>query len=350
MNIKKLELTIENLFLLDQFFKIQFNDNYRYGQMGYFYWKLLKNRAGLGFLNYYNDNNKIIATTSVTPKSLIINSKEKLVAEIGDTYVDKLAQGKGLFTSLVKISTKDSENMHFMYGTPNHLSMPIYLSKCNFFENKLFRVQSFVRPLNIVNFLKKRIGYIPALILSFFYKIFVRVNIMFSNIIFNSSKNFSYEKIEFFDDNFNKFWDLAIDEWDFIFKRNKEMLEWRFSLNPKKYNKLVFKKNDLIIGYLVYTLSYNDGDSKLTIADFLFLKQYKSALGYAINVLNNTALEKNINSINLWYSLQSEFTKILIQNSFYRFNQVPIIFNKPSEEISVPLNNVHFTISDSDNI
>lgn len=350
MKIKKLELTIENLFLLDQFFKIQFNDNYRYGQMGYFYWKLLKNRSGLGFINYYNDNNKIIATTSVTPKSLIINSNEKLVAEIGDTYVDKKAQGKGLFTSLVKKSINDSEKMHLIYGTPNHLSMPIYLSKCNFFENELFKVHSFVRPLNIRNFLKKRIGYIPASILSFFYKIFVRINVMFSNIIFNSSKNFSYEKIEFFDDNFNKLWDLAKDEWDFIFKRNKEMLEWRFSLNPKKYNKLVFKKNDLIIGYVIYTISYNDGDSKLTIADFLFLKQYNSALSYAINILNNTALEKNINSISLWYSLQSDLTKILLKNSFYRFNQVPIIFNKSSEEISNLLNNVHFTISDSDNI
>ena len=129
MKIHKLNLTLENLFLVEQFFKLQFKDNYRYGQMGYFYWKLLKNKTNNGFINCCIDKNKIVATTSITPKTLLYKSKEYLVAEICDGFVDHKYQGKGLFTNLIKKSRKDAENFHFIYGTPNHLSLPIFMQK-----------------------------------------------------------------------------------------------------------------------------------------------------------------------------------------------------------------------------
>ena len=54
--------------------------------------------------------------------------------------------------------------------------------------------------------------------------------------------------------------------------RNKKMINWRFDENPKKYKKLIFKKESNVIGYLVYSESYEE-DSRIIIADFLFLKE-----------------------------------------------------------------------------
>ena len=50
MRINKLNLTSENLYLVDQFFKFQFKNHQRYGEMGHFYWKLLKNKIKYNLL------------------------------------------------------------------------------------------------------------------------------------------------------------------------------------------------------------------------------------------------------------------------------------------------------------
>ncbi len=348
MKINKLNLTLENLFLVDQFFKIQYIDNKRYGEMGYFYWKLLKNKINNGFINCYRDEDKIIATTSITPKEILYKSKQFIAAEIGDTYVDQNFQGRGFFSNLVNKSKKDAEDYFFIYGLPNHLALPIHLKRCNFRLLNFFEVYSFIYPLSIKKFLSKKISKIPAFILDIFYKLYVRSQINLARVKYYFSNIYTYEQIDIFDESFDKFWDKASIEWDFIFVRNKKMLSWRFDENPKKYNKLIFKKDNIIIGYLVYANSYED-DSRIIIADFLFLREYDKAFDYAIHLLKNIALKRNINGISLWYTLQSGFTKNLFKNNFYKNKIVPVIFDN-RDNYKMECNNVHFTISDSDNI
>ena len=348
MKINKLNLTLENLFLIDQFFKVQFKDNRRYGEMGYFYWKLLKNKINNGFINCYRDEDNIIATTSITPKSILYKSKEFIAAEIGDTYVDQKYQGRGFFSNLVNKSKKDAENFYFIYGLPNHLALPIHLKRCNFQLLNFFEVYSFIYPLSIKNFLRKRVGGALASFIDMFYRLYVKFQIILLRFKYNFSKTYTYKQVDRLDANFDKFWSKASKEWDFIFVRNKKMVNWRFDENPRKYNKLIFKKDNTIIGYIVYTNSYED-DSRIIIADFLFLKQNTKAFDYALYILKNIALKRSINGISLWYSLQSVFTKTLFKNKFHKNKVVPIIFDSGNNDI-MECNNVHFTISDSDNI
>jgi len=348
MKINKLNLTSENLFLVDQFFKSQFKNNQRYGEMGYFYWKLLKNKINNGFINSYSEKGGIVATTSITPKAILYKSKTFSVAEIGDTYVDKKYQGRGFFTELVNKSEKDAKDFHFIYGLPNHLSLPIYLKRCNFKLINSLDLHSFIYPLSINKFLSKRIGNSSASFLNMFYKLYIKSSILFFNLKYNFSKTYTYQEIETFNESFDIFWNRASTEWDFIFVRNKKMINWRFDENPKKYKKLIFKKDSNIIGYLVYSESYEE-DSRIIIADFLFLKEHIEAFDYSLCLIKKIALKRRINGISLWYTLKSVFTETLFKNRFYKNNTVPFIINKENNDL-VELNNIHFTISDSDNV
>lgn len=348
MKINKLNLTSENLFLVDQFFKSQFKNNQRYGEMGYFYWKLLKNKISNGFINSYSEMGDIVATTSITPKSILYKSKVFSVAEIGDTYVDKKYQGRGFFTDLVNKSEKDAKDFYFIYGLPNHLSLPIYLKRCNFQLINSLDLHSFIYPLSINKFLSNRIGNSLASFINMFYKLYVKSSILFFNLKYNFSKTYTYQEIEKFNESFDIFWNKASKEWDFIFMRNKKMINWRFDENPKKYKKLIFKKDSNVIGYLVYSESYEE-DSRIIIADFLFLKEHIEAFDYSLYLIKKIALKRRINGISLWYTLKSVFTKTLFENRFYKNNTVPFIINKGNNDL-VELNNIHFTISDSDNV
>ena len=348
MKINKLNLTSENLFLVDQFFKSQFKNNQRYGEMGYFYWKLLKNKISNGFINSYSEMGDIVATTSITPKSILYKSKVFSVAEIGDTYVDKKYQGRGFFTDLVNKSEKDAKDFYFIYGLPNHLSLPIYLKRCNFQLINSLDLHSFIYPLSINKFLSNRIGNSLASFINMFYKLYVKSSILFFNLKYNFSKTYTYQEIEKFNESFDIFWNKASKEWDFIFMRNKKMINWRFDENPKKYKKLIFKKESNVIGYLVYSESYEE-DSRIIIADFLFLKEHIEAFDYSLYIIKKIALKRRINGISLWYTLKSVFTKTLFENRFYKNNTVPFIINKGNNDL-VELNNIHFTISDSDNV
>lgn len=349
MEIKKVKKSKEELFLIQEFFKIQFKGNYSYGDIGYFYWKLFRNKTQKGFINYYIKKNQIIATTSITPKTVLINQTKYIVGEIGDTYVDKKHSGKGLFFNLVKKSKEDSKKLYFIYGTPNHISLPIYLRYCDFKKNNLFKIYSFVYPLSIKNFLTKKAGKNIAFLINIFFKIFQKIKLIFLKIKYSFNTKYSYTKINSFDQFFDNFWDKASQEWDLIFLRNKKMLIWRFDENPRKYSKLIFKFNNEIIGYLVYFNTLDLNDPKIIIADFLFLKKHISAFNFALFIVKKNATNENVNSISLWYSLQSIFTNILSKN-FYKNKEVPLIVNMDNNYKNEKLKNIHFTISDSDNI
>ena len=109
---KIVELDKNRLVDVDYFFKFQFNsDLIRYGTIGAFTWKIFSNpnRNGIIFAICDDDNN-IVSTTTLTPKSFFIYQKEYLVAEIGDTYTEFNYQGKGFFTQLINHSIQESQN------------------------------------------------------------------------------------------------------------------------------------------------------------------------------------------------------------------------------------------------
>ena len=55
-----------------------------YGNMGFFYWKIISNYIRPGIINLIKDGDRIASTTSVTPKLLVYENEVINAAEIGD--------------------------------------------------------------------------------------------------------------------------------------------------------------------------------------------------------------------------------------------------------------------------
>ena len=145
----------DQLFSLDLFFKNQFKGKSRYGTMGSFFWKIFTNPFGKGFVNAIHHEGNIVATTSITPKSLFIKQVEYTAAEIGDTYTDRKFQGRGLFSLLVNESRKvaNDAEIKFIYGTPNNQSLPGYIKNTGFNIVDEFKYKSIlIVPRRILHF------------------------------------------------------------------------------------------------------------------------------------------------------------------------------------------------------
>jgi len=123
---------------LGLFFKKHYTALGLYGNMAHFQWKILENPVMPGLINLVKDDDgKIISTTSVTPKRLLLKGEEYKVAEIGDTYTDPAYQKKGLFALLINHYVEDfcrskPDGAKLIYGFPNERSLPPYIHRCGF--------------------------------------------------------------------------------------------------------------------------------------------------------------------------------------------------------------------------
>jgi len=354
LKLKKLNLNSEDLFLLDSFFKKEIKGNYRYGTMGFFYWKILLNKSMKGFVNGIYVNSSLASTTSITPKDLLINNNLIKAAEIGDTYTNSKYRGRGFFSTLVNKSRAQTEKsgIHFIYGLPNSQSLPMHLKMCDMKISPNIKPYSFRYQMDIKKFIKSKAGSIIANILNFIFKFFIRIHHLFL-ILYNQFLNkYAIKLTENLPNDFDDFWYKAQKEWDFIFTRKSEFLNWRFCLNPEKYFFLIVRKETKIIGYLVYKVIYSNYESKIVIADILFLNKHKSALNLCLEKIRNFSFLHNINFIYTWLDIKSIYIPIIKLNGFlYKKNIFFINYiNDFSLSLSSKLKKIHFTISDSDNV
>ncbi|MDC6457731.1 hypothetical protein OAW66_01330 [Alphaproteobacteria bacterium] len=134
----------------------------------YFKSKLIDNsNSNNGYLFYAEAENKIIGVASLTKKIGILNGKNCVIAEVGDTFVSRAAQRRGapstsfdpslasnhyinksifgrLISELLIAAKKDGVSL--VYGTPNSQSFPGYTKQLGFFEEKFHNNCTFYRP------------------------------------------------------------------------------------------------------------------------------------------------------------------------------------------------------------
>jgi hypothetical protein len=353
MTIITTKLEKEELFKLDTFFKRQFSGSYRYGTMGYFFWKIFLNPFREGFVNLIKNGNDIAATTSITPKSLVLNQKLVSVAEIGDTYTDSLFQGRGYFSTLVNESCVKAELMgiELVYGTPNNQSLPAYLKKTKFKNITLFDIRSFNYLLRVDHILLPKVGRLFADLIDSFFRLLV---IAHSFFLWYQSSGKEFSKIEHLTDlplDWDDFWNDCLGSWDFIFCRDVKSMSWRFFSNPEKYSFLVVRSIDRIVGYVVYKINSDLSQSTLVIADFLFLEGFETEFNSCLKLLRKIAIDKRLNSISLWCDNKSVYRVALKKSGFIVGSNFPVIFS--NSEVFKGLGQsarIHFTLADSDNV
>jgi len=119
---------------IPQFFKRQFQGCARYGRADLFAWKTFDKPIQQGFINFIKDDDVIAATSSVVAKKLILNKKQVLAAEVGNTYNSPVYKRNGLFATLSNTCRKQAqeEGLQIVYGLPNNLSLPGYLKRADY--------------------------------------------------------------------------------------------------------------------------------------------------------------------------------------------------------------------------
>ena len=144
-----------------------------YGNMGFFHWKIISNYIRPGIINLIKDGNRIVSTTSVTPKLLVFKGELLNAAEIGDTYTHPDYWRQGMFALLINKTREDAgrSGINFVYGTPNELSLPGYQKKANFDIVKNLHLRSMVFPVDIRPKVQKRSHWILGSIIGSIFSI-----------------------------------------------------------------------------------------------------------------------------------------------------------------------------------
>ncbi|MDP4681123.1 MAG: GNAT family N-acetyltransferase [Cyclobacteriaceae bacterium] len=353
MNIDPIRLKTDDLFDLDLFFKKQYTGQSRYGTMGSFYWKIFKNPHMEGFVNLIKDRSKIVACTSITPKSLLVNNKLIPAAEIGDTYTDIEYQGKGLFSTLINQSREEANELgiKFVYGTPNNQSLPGYQKRANFDVVESIDVRSLRFQVIVDKVLRKKGGWFLANLGNLAFGFFVRVYNTWLNLK-SPLESFIIveEKLELPPD-WNNFWAKASAEWDFIFNKDFDSMFWRYMQSPDKYKLLVLRSNLDMVGFCVCRFVSDVSGTNIVISDFLTLREHSESLKSAIRHLISLGLEKEVKSISLWCEAKSPYFLVFRSSGFLNVSSIPLITHKDAFlEHLKSIERPHFVMGDSDNI
>ena len=353
INTDPIKLENKDLFDIDLFFKKHFIGKFRYGTMGLFFWKIFKNPFNIGFVNLFKDDDKIIATTSITPKSLLIKQKEFLAAEIGDTYTDPNYQGQGFFSRLINYSRKNAyeNDIRFVYGTPNNQSLPGYKKKANFDVIQSFNVRVLSLPIRIEVNLKSKTGWLLANIGDLAFNLINRLYLFLLSIFINTDSKYSVEECDIIPEDWDEFWSFASTNWNFIFNKDSTSILWRYFQNPEKYVLLTVRSSEKLVGYCVYRILHDESGTNLAIADYLFQKQHSSALNCCLKVIKSKALKMGVKSVFLWCDSNSPYYYLFRKNGFTYRSHIPLISYKDElfEELKA-IDKIHFVMADSDNI
>jgi hypothetical protein len=341
------------LYSISQFFKRVYVGRGFYGSMGLFHWKIAKNCHGKGIINLIKDGETIASTTTITPKKLIFNGSETLAAEIGDTYTGPNYQRQGMFVQLINQTRQDAESrsIEFIYGTPNHQSLPGYQKKANFEQLQRLDVRALNFPLNLKPQLQKKLHWLLAEAANLIYRIPLWLYVQLVRLSSGSAKYAIAEETQM-PPGWASFWKQASAPYSFILDRSEESLTWRFFDSPYRYHFCSVKnRNSELCGYFVYRLAEDEGLSRLVLADFLFLPNEMSAFKASLGYLLRKSLTFDTESLSVWCVKDSKYYDILRRLLFLDRSNIPVICyrNKIFQALS-DCRSWHFTVSDSDNI
>jgi len=335
------------------FFKELYMGPGDYGNMGFFYWKIISNYIRPGIINLIKDGDRIASTTSVTPKLLVYENEVINAAEIGDTYTHPDYWRQGMFSLLINQTRKDAEKkgINFIYGTPNKLSLPGYQKKANFDTIKNLNIRSLVFPIDISSRISKKSHWILGSIIGSIFSILLFLYFKMKNIFFFIDKSITIKELNQLPDDWSEFWNHAKEGYDFIINRNVEATTWRYFDNPNKYKFISLRKNKGLIGYLVFRIIHDDDTKNIIIADYLTLPGEENSLFIGINQIIDKAFEIGVTQVSLWCVENSPYFKVFKTKGFFARSNVPVICyqNEFAEKVE-HCTSWHFTPGDSDNI
>jgi hypothetical protein len=243
-----------------------------------------------------------------------INMKVKLGNRMLNSYYDDdyatnpEYRKKGVYKAITNFTDKVKKDTHadFCYWITRN---PIVLTKAMIHEQVSFPTpfSDLVKIKNIDRFIKKySIENASSFKASFLSKKYLH---NFDTQSLAPKTDYTLVDINEFDERFETFWDTVANDYDYILKRNRKYMNWRFTKNPKvKYEIKAALSGERIVGYLVFEIDNNEGFLAASIFDLL-------SLGNCVDVIFSLFEE----AVNYFDSLNIDCASITtMQGHFYQ--------------------------------
>ena len=333
-----LEQTV--LFLTDEF-------SFSFGESPwskeYFKWKLGNdNPAGPGFMSVAISNEKVVGTTTLTLKKALINGKEVLGGEMGDSFTSLAIRRGGLPLNLTASNSNPNSYINksvfgrlahetriraekmgvkFIYGTPNMNAFPGWTKNLGYRELIDIKVRNYYRPtakyvctkFPIIKNIEGIIKFLDDSTVSFSRKIYK----------FNSLQTINFERPN--EDELDALWVKCKPINGFSLIRDAQYWKHRYYIHPKfKYDTFVVRQNDDLTGILI-TKKLITKDGKLYIA---LVEWMGEGLVLNNNLLNEVLYHFKNSNIDLYYlfSSNSLFKMSNLRNKlFFSGSKIPVI-------------------------
>ena len=313
----------------------------------YFKWKLgSHNPAGKGYISLATVDDRVVGSISLTKKRILINGKEYLGAEIGDSYTSISIRRRGrplhlspfnnnpksylnrsIFGRLVSDVRRRAEvdGVSIIYGSPNANSYRGYIKNLNFFDLEWCVNTLFIRP-SVGYFVKRypSLGFISPLfrgIESFLIKIHKSIH----SRVFNRGIIYKYSiPPESMIDNL---WDRLKPAIGFSLVRDSTYWLYRYTNHPlAKYSFVSLYENNILVG-IVVTRLYSIGDGKNIVSIAEWMCESRVEFGSILIEVVNYYRDFDIYYFNFWTDKSSQEAKSARRNMFFSSKRIPIIFS-----------------------
>jgi GNAT superfamily N-acetyltransferase len=168
----------------------------------------------------------------------------------------------------------------------------------------------------------------------------------------------SISEIKIFDSRINGFWSTIKEEYDFIFKKTEDILNWRY-FDPRggKYIVKIAEKDGEIVGYIVTSSKYNREYQVGYIVELLSLSEYPYLKNMLIKDALNYFVKKKINIIRILAVSNNTVEKILRKHFFIKGKPLYLTYTRETNNefyirargLLVP-DRIHFSYGDFDYI
>jgi len=288
----------------------------------YFEWKINENPYMQGEIFLEKRAGDVIGSFTITPKKISVYGEEILAAETGDTFTHPQFQRKGINTKLrnscIEFALK--RGFQVVYGTPNRLSLAAGLKSerkiCPYANislmTKHLRISTSKLKFALVQILHMNIK--PLLSLFFINELLKKIS---SYSRHNAvKKDFSVLFVEKFTDQVDGLW--GNPRYIFSTVRDNTYINWRYFMNPDKYQVIVAKNGNNYLGYLVIKISKTGRNKKIaSICDFITYND-RIDVFYALVLEAEKAIKKeNVDYTQLWCIESSIYYQTLLDMGYY---------------------------------
>lgn len=285
-------------------------------------WKYLQAPYGKArcWLTVEDTTNQIIGISSIFPRRIYIDKKPIETYTLGDFYVDKKYRGFGPALKIQKKIFTDlqSDNKKkIVYGIANKLALRI-AEKAGY--SNYGPIDQYIKPLSISQLAEHKKDYNKLLKIKSIQKI---LDVLFSltarEKLSKKKRSYTIEILDHFDNQFDIFWEKAIQGFNIISEKNSSMLNWKYTDQPTRdFKVFCLKEHNNLLGFIVYSTINNNHQ----IYDICFLKN-TSILSDLLLEFSLFSREKQRAAIIFYYYGDPHIIK-----EFRNYNFRPIKYNK----------------------